>query len=154
MTAKLEDAEVISTIDIEISKILDQSHKPHYEAFKAHKLWQMGRKRDTADLLEQCAQEHPDLEKLSYHAGEYFIELGEFARARECLTLCINTAESSEHHWYLSAAYLLRAYCAAKLGDDGLAREDLSKVDDVEPLGWIRVEPIISKPSIQAMITN
>lgn len=154
ITRELQGAEVISIIDTEISGISEQSHKPHYEAFKAHKLWQMGLKRDAVDLLEQQAREYPDLEKLSYHAGEYLIELGEFARAIECLTLCVDTAESLKDDWYLSAAYLLRAYSAAKLGKQDLAAKDLSKVDDVEPLGWIRVEPIISKASIQAMISH
>jgi len=104
-------------------------------------------------LLKQCASKYDGIDSLSHFAGEYLVQLGQFARAIPHLGRCIEIMEASRNKWY-DAAYLLRAYCAAKLGNPDLAIEDLSKVDGDEPLSWVNVEPVVSKWTVRQMISG
>jgi tetratricopeptide (TPR) repeat protein len=150
--AGLSREEALRTIDAEISNPLNANHKPHFEIFKAHSLWPLGLKREAIELLVQCANEHDDLDEVHYHLGEYLVEVGEFERAIPHLTRCIEIADSLGDQWYAGAAYKLRAYCAARLGNLDLARSDLTKIDDDQSMIWIEVKPVVSKRTIKGMI--
>jgi tetratricopeptide (TPR) repeat protein len=149
---KLPISEAIRVIDKFAEAPENESFKPHLQLEKATALWHTGRLDEAVELLEQCTSEYDDIDSLYYFAGEYLVQLGQFARAIPHLGRCIELMEASGNKWY-DAAYLLRAYCAAKLGKPDRAIEDLNKVDGDEPLSWVTAEPVVSKWTIRQMIS-
>jgi tetratricopeptide (TPR) repeat protein len=151
--AKLKPGEALDLIDTEIADPGNADCKPELAYSRGGILRRAGRTREAADWLEQCAAEPDGTDGLNYLAGEFLLELGEFTRAIRCLSRCLEIEQSSGSRWYQNAAHLLRAYCAAKLGNFDLAREDIAGVDDGdEPMGWIEADPVVCKRSIVLMM--
>lgn len=153
-TSKMSAAEAVDLINAEIADPRNAEYRPHFEVQKAEVLWAAGQLQEAAELLEQCAAEYDAIDSVNYFAGQHLLELGQYARAMRYLSRCIEIAESSGDAWYQDSAYLLRAYCAAKVGKFDLAREDLGKVDDDDPMSWLMAEPIVSKTSIERMMVS
>jgi tetratricopeptide (TPR) repeat protein len=151
-TSKLSTDEAIKLIDEEISYPENADYKPHFEVYKASLLWAAGQRLAAIMLLERCAIDHDSIDSAQYFAGEHLVELGQFDKAMRYLSRCIEISESSDDGWYQDASYLLRAYCAAKLGKFAQARQDLENIDDDEPMSWLAVDPIVSRSSIVRMI--
>jgi tetratricopeptide (TPR) repeat protein len=151
-TSKLNPDEAINLIDGEISDPKNADYKPHFEVHKASLLWTAGQTLEAIKLLERCAIEHDSIDSPHYFAGEHLLELGQFDKAMRYLSRCIEISESSGDGWYKDSAYLLRAYCAAKLGKFAEALQDLEKIDDDEPMSWLAADPVVSKSSIVRMI--
>jgi tetratricopeptide (TPR) repeat protein len=143
--------EALTLVDAEISSSPNENYRPHLEVHKGVILWGAGRKIEAVELLEQCAEKH-DNESVHYFAGEYLLQLGEPLRAMHYLSQCIKISDASGDKWYQDSAYLLRAYCAAKVGNFDLVRQDLTRIDDDEPMFWISVDPVVSKASITRMV--
>jgi outer membrane protein assembly factor BamD (BamD/ComL family) len=100
----------------------------------------------------------------SYLAAEQLLENGEFKSAIPHLTRCIDAEEATNDYWYRDAAYLLRAYCAAKSGDKQSALNDLENYSRINPdqtdpdydsaLFWITADPVISVGSVRRMLSR
>jgi tetratricopeptide (TPR) repeat protein len=151
-TSKLSIDDAINLIDREISDTQNADYKPHFQVHKATLLWTAGQMLEAIELLEQCAIEYDSVDSPQYFAGEHLLELGHFDKAMQYLNRCVEISESSSDGWYKDSAYLLRAYCAAKLGRFAQARQDLEKIDDDEPMSWLAVDPIVSRSSIVRMV--
>lgn len=151
-TSKLSIDDAINLINEEIADTQNADYKPHFQVHKATILWTAGQTLEAIELLEQCAIEYDSIDSPQYFAGEHLLELGHFDKAMRYLTRCIEVAESSGDGWYKDSAYLLRAYCAAKLGRFAQARQDLEKIDDDEAMNWLALDPIVSRSSIVRML--
>jgi tetratricopeptide (TPR) repeat protein len=151
-TSKLNTDEAISLINREILDPLNADYKPHFEVHKASLLWTAGQTLEAVELLERCAIEHDSIDSPQYFAGEHLLELGHFDKAMRYLSRCIEISESSGDGWYQDSAYLLRAYCAAKLGRFIQAQQDLKNINDDEAMSWLAVDPVVSRSSIVRMI--
>lgn len=151
-TARLSATEAVSVIDEAIADSRNADYRAHFEVHKAGVLWAAGQSQEAVALLEQCAAAHGDMDSAHYFAGEHLLELGQFARAMRHLSRCIEIAESFGDGWFQDSAYLLRAYCAAKIGKFDVARQDLAKIEDDDPMSWLTAEPIVSRASIERML--
>ena len=151
-TAKLSPAQALNLIDEAIADSRNADYRPHFEVHKAGVLRVAGQTQEAVLLLERCAAEHDNIDSVHYFAGEYLLELGQFAQAVRYLSRCVEIAESSSDSWYHDSALLLRAYCAAKIGKLDMARRDLEEIKDDDPMSWLSAEPIVSKSSIERMI--
>ncbi|MEW6645388.1 MAG: hypothetical protein AB1586_33165 [Pseudomonadota bacterium] len=150
--AELQVRELLRLYDVEIQDPANADILPDLLVEKAIMLWRPGSEDEALALLQQCAASY-DAASPNYHAGEYLVELGRFADALSHLSKCLFIEESCGHQWYTSAALLLRAYCAAKLGDAAMAAADIAEVDDEEDvLEWVHVDPVVSKSSVRRMI--
>jgi tetratricopeptide (TPR) repeat protein len=151
-TSRLGIDDAINLINEEILDPQNTDYKPHFEVHKASLLWMVGQTLEAIELFERCAIEHDCVDSPQYFAGEHLLELGHFDKAMRYLSRCIEISESSSDGWYQDSAYLLRAYCAAKLGRFNQAQLDLEKIDDDEPMSWLVADPIVSRSSILSMI--
>jgi tetratricopeptide (TPR) repeat protein len=152
--AKLPSNEALNLIDIEIADPRNADYRPHIEVRKGGILWYAGQTQEAAELLERCAIEYDNVDSVHYFSGEYLLQLGQYARAIPYFGRCVEIAESTDNRWYQDAAYLLRAYCAAKIGNFDLARQDLFRLDDEESMSWLTADPIVSKTSIMLMMNE
>lgn len=152
LVSNLEAPESIKAIDAEIAQPANADHVPHFEVHKAAVLRGAGQIADAARLLSQTAARHDEVDSVHFFAGQYFLELGQHARAVDHLSRCIDLCERSGEGWYLDSAYLLRAYAAAKSGQTELARSDLSHIEDDDPMSWVEAEPVVSRSSIETLL--
>lgn len=151
-TAGLSPDETLDLIDKAIANPSNIDYQPYFEVHKARVLRTAGRVEESIDLLERCSSEHYGIDSVHYFVGEYLLELGHFARALEHLSSCIEICDTTGDSWFADAAYLLRAYCAAKIGNYHLAHQDLLKVEDDDPMTWLDVNPMVSKSAVERMI--
>jgi len=150
--AGLGPDEAVDRINEAIADPRNADYRPHFKVHKAGILWAAGKTQEAVALLERCAAEHDGIDSAHYFAGEHQLELGQFARALRHLSRCIEIAEESGDGWYEDSAYLLRAYCAAKIGKVDVARQDLLRIKDDDPMAWLNAEPMVSKASIEWML--
>ena len=151
---KLEVNDAVSLINKENTETENQDWVPHYEVHKASLLRNADRVSEAAQLLQEVVLRYPDVDSVSYFAGEYFLELGKYAEAITFFSDCMAIGVKSGEHWYLDSARLLRAFCAAKIGDRRLATQDLASIPDDEEISWLSVDSAISKSSVLSMITS
>lgn len=152
--AKLDGEDALNVIDAAICHPDNSSYRAHFEVYKAGFLWSTGEQWEAVALLERCVAEFPEIDSAHYFAGEYLLELGQFARGLKHLSRCLEISEEANDGWFEDSARLLRAYCAAKLGRIELARQDLHLLGNEESMEWIGVEPIVSKSSIEKMLAS
>jgi tetratricopeptide (TPR) repeat protein len=155
---RLEKATEGLSVDEQIGILDEAAQDPANAEFKADievqmagVLWAYGRINEAASLMVKRADKNIDNNSVQYFAGQHLLELRQFARAMPFLDRCIEIERASGETWYLDSAYLLRAYCAAKIGNVAQARRDVANLDD-EPMHWVEADPIVSKASINAMI--
>ena len=148
---KLDVAQAVALIENEIAQAKVE-YLPHFEVEKARVLYQAGQVDDAAQVLQRTAIHHDGVDSVHFFAGQYLLELGRHQKALQHLTRCVEICESSNEHWYLDSAYLLRAYCAAHVGNKELARRDLAHVGDHADMPWLAVDPPVSKAAINAML--
>ena len=153
-TARLSPTEAVSVIDEAIADPRNADYRAHFEVHKAGVLWEAEQSQEAIALLERCTAEHGYMDSAHYFAGEHLLELGQFAQAMRHLNRCIEIAETSGDGWFQDSAYLLRAYCAAKVGKFDIARQDLAKIEDDDAMSWLTAEPIVSKASIERMLAH
>ena len=149
---KLETDAAVALLDKEIAELDNPDWVPHYEVHKASLLRRADRTTEAAQLLQGVIEKYPFVDSANYFAGEYLLELGQYAKAIGFFSNCIAISTESEDDWFMDSAHLLRAYCAAKTGDRLLAIKDLADVSDDEEMSWLSVEPPISKSSILSII--
>ncbi|MFL9864051.1 hypothetical protein PQR67_07725 [Paraburkholderia fungorum] len=150
-TEGLSVDEQIRILDEAAQAPVNAEFKADIEVQMAGVLWAYGRISEAASLMVKGADTNIDSNSVQYFAGQHLLELRQFARAMPFLDRCIEIELASGEIWYLDSAYLLRAYCAAKIGDIAQARRDVTNLDD-EPMHWVEADPIVSKASIIAMI--
>jgi tetratricopeptide (TPR) repeat protein len=153
-TAKMVPGEKLKFIDAELAKPLSDDLRSQIEISKGLTLRAAGLERAAAEYLEQCAAKPNSPAGANYLAAQHLVQVGEFARAMPCLNRCLEQGEVSGNKWFETAAYLLRAYCAAKLGKFDLAREDLARSDDNDSMWWIVAEPPVAQSCIASMIAE
>ena len=151
---KLETDDAVALVNEEIAEIENLDWAPHYEVHKASLLRCAERTSEAALLLQDVVGKHPQVDSANYFAGEYLLELGQYAKAISFFSNCIAISIESGDDWFMDSAHLLRAYCAAKTGDRSLAASDLVDLPDDEEMSWLAVEPVISKSSILVMIAT
>lgn len=150
--SKISTAKALQLLDEEIANPENLAYRPHFQVHKAGVLWARGQTGEALRLLKECALDHNEIDSVHYFAGEYLLEVGEFEEAIRYLSRCLEIAESSGDGWYQDSACLLRAYCAAKVGKFDMVRQDLEKIDDDDPMIWLKAKPIVSKNSIKQML--
>lgn len=152
LVAKLDAPEAIKAIDEQIAEPANADHIPHFEVHKAAVLRGAGQIAGAAQLLSRTAARYEEVDSVHFFAGQYFLELGQHARAVEHLSRCVDLCQRSGEGWYLESAYLLRAYAAARSGQAELARSDLSHIEDDDPMSWVQAEPVVSRSSIEGLL--
>jgi tetratricopeptide (TPR) repeat protein len=104
--------------------------------------------------MDRCAARDHDIDGVQHQAGEYLLEAGEFTRAIARLNRCLELADISGDRWYENSARLMRAYCAAKIGDFDLAARDADGLESDGGLGWLAADPVVCKRSVLEMING
>jgi tetratricopeptide (TPR) repeat protein len=153
-TDGLEINDAIAQINIDISEIENPSWVPHFEVHKAALLRGAERISEAAELLQNIAARHSGIASASYFAGEYLLELGQYAQAITCFGNCLLVEEEREKHWFVNSARLLRAYCAAKINNQTLAINDLESIPENEEVSWLSTDAFVSKSSILSMLAK
>lgn len=123
MIATTDVVDAIKTIDAAMSTLSDPDDVPHYEVQKAIVLRGAGRIMDAARLLARVSTVHGAADSVHFFAGQYALELREYSVAVTHLSRCIGQCRETSDFWYLDSAYLLRAYCHAKLGQRQTGKE-------------------------------
>ena len=144
----------LAEIDCELAATACDDFTAELMLMKAHYLIASNRKAEAIRLLTDWSERCPHCTGLHYALGEYLVEDRAYVKAVAPLSTAIALISKTGCAWYQDAAYLLRAYCHAKLGDPHKARSDLSHVEDKEGLTWIRADPVISPRSVIQLLTN
>jgi tetratricopeptide (TPR) repeat protein len=144
--------EKLNAFDVAINDPENVKYIPHFLVQKAGVLWAYGKIHDASNVMDRCAEEYDTVDSVQHFAGQYLLEFGDFVGAIPYLSRCIELAEASGEVWYLDSAYLFRAYCAARIGNLELARQDLANVDDDDAMHWITAIPAVSRGNIYSMI--
>ncbi len=145
---------VIKIIDQIIFDGVNSAYIPHLQIRKAMSLRHAGKVVEAADLLSGECRQHEEEEGLHYYAGEYYLESKNYFEAIHHLTRVLTISSETGKIWYQDAAYTLRAYGYAKTGKKILSRQDLKSISDDGSMGWIDVDPPVSKASIEMMLEN
>ncbi|MDQ0568339.1 tetratricopeptide (TPR) repeat protein [Variovorax paradoxus] len=148
---KLDVVQAIAIIENEIAQAAPE-YVPHFEVEKARLLYEAGQIDEAAQVLRRTAVHNDGIDSVHFFAGQYMLELGLHQQAIQHLTRCVEICESSHEHWYLDSAYLLRAYCAAHVGNRELARRDLAHLGDDADMSWLAVDPPVSKAAVSSML--
>ena len=149
--ARLPLEAMLLFIDDEISKLDSDEYFSHYALAKSNVLRGMNRTAEAVELLTQCFVLNPP-ESVFFFAGQYSLENQDYSSAIVHLTLCIDSCLKTGDQWYLDSAYLLRAYGAAKVGNEGLAENDLKFIGNNHAMGWVEATPCVSEANVLAML--
>ncbi|RKG41001.1 hypothetical protein [Acinetobacter rongchengensis] len=130
-----------NNIEIIIDEILDLRCNDNF--FEAYQL--------SLKLIDK----HYDLFNF-YIASELAIELNEFYSAIDLCTKLIQASLEQNDSWYLSVAFLLRAYSYAKIGNSEGALADLNmqilKEDSDESVFWLQNHDVITIDTVKSLI--
>ena len=140
-----------------LDNAINESEKyftPFLAVHKSSILWAEGDHENAISILEEYAHKYENNINVHYFAGEHLLELGEFKKAFEYINHCIYIIEKNSDMWYASASYLIRAYCAAKLGKFDIVRNDLSKIGSDDSMPWLKAKPVVSRRSIELMLNS
>jgi tetratricopeptide (TPR) repeat protein len=152
--SRLPTEDALALIDTRIQSTEQHEFITEFTVLKASILRGDGRLEEAAHLLRENYNIHANSDSYNYFLGEYSIELQSFKDALKYLSKCIEISKSTSESWYQDAAYLLRAYCNAKLGRSNDASADLLHASEDESMEWIEAVPPITKANIKAMICN
>lgn len=153
-TADLPVDDAVELIDSRVAGLGQPLHASEYLVHKATILRGAERLSDAVGVLSDCCTRYTEAESAHYFIGEYLVELGRYAEAARYLGRCIEIMQVSSNPWYSESAFLLRAYCFAKLGRRIEAERDLRHVADDGDMSWIDAEPAVAKSSVQRMIDS
>ena len=112
----------------------------------------LGEREKAIQLLKNLDQTS-SRPNVPYFLAEMLVQNGAFREAIAKLTSVIDRSLDLNENWFVSVSYLLRSYCAARIGNYELAKADLEVVEEDEEIFWLSINPPITKHRVQEMIT-
>lgn len=151
----LGTASALTLLDARLATEVDMTFALQMQISKAKLLAAEGNLDSAISLLHQCSKSPLTDESAPYFAAEILVEEGRLPEAVEFLEIAERQIEVSGSTYYRDCIFLLHAFCEAKLGRIGRARQLLNEVaDEDEALFWLKADPVISVRSVKNLTTT